>query len=234
MFIQRMKELNAGGALMGVVPETPAAEAAEVDSAEAEPLDITAIADMAREAQEVDTAAVEAEVPAAPTVEPIDWANLSPGATIQIPYAVMVKGTVTTLYAHLEELFVGTDRGLLYFNGERWALPGYDRHVVTPAETIDNLVAMGPYRDSTEAAAYRAVLMDINGLKSGDLVEGDTVRVYANAVASRINLVRRHGESLYLATARGMRRLEGSSQSLIRCQRTRHGSGQHDLYGCRR
>ncbi len=221
-FIEKLKALNVGGpitkidsvvapsgdiprmsdvsAMVQAANDTTAADSTETAMDESAP-DTTAVADAM-------TAMADTSAAMTPS---IDWTNLNPGDIIRIPYAVGFKGKIKAMFAKLDDLYIGTTYGLLTYMNDKWALRGYGNAVVADSETVDDFVAKRRFLKQESAATYRAALMAINNLpQDGSLTAGETLRVAVNDAAAPINLIRQRGGIIYLATAEGLRAIEGN------------------------
>ncbi|MFH2050524.1 MAG: hypothetical protein ABIJ12_13895, partial [bacterium] len=114
-----------------------------------------------------------------------DLNSLNPGDMIKVPYLVGIRGVVTSIYAVDNNIWLGTDNGLIYFNGESWSLPGYKEYVVAPNVTFDTLL-VGYYKmkhDSSLTENYKRALLAVNDLNEPVLNTGDTIKIYKNPTA---------------------------------------------------
>ncbi len=178
-------------------------DAPEADSAEVETADTLAV-----EVAEVEPAVVE-EPPAVPI---IDFTQpLEPGTKIRVPYLNQFKGEVrSVLVDNRQRVWLGTEYGILMFNGSKWTMPGYRDYTVEEGQSLDDLVNLKTHEDEQEARGYRAVLADINETEAEPLVAGKVVKVYRNPAAVSINDVTgRHGV-VYFATEKGLLEFDGS------------------------
>jgi len=147
---------------------------------------------------------------------PPDMNSLSPGDKIKVPYLADIKGTVSCLYAANNDIWLGTDNGLIYFNGESWSLPGYKDYVVTEGVTLDTLLS-GYYKmkhDSSLTDNYKKALMAINDLDETSLGVGDTISIYKNATATNINAIEGQSSKTYFATSDGLHMYDNKDKKL--------------------
>ncbi len=218
-FIEYIKELNVNGPVDETEVETAEAPA---PTDENEILDIaqigemleaesdgTTAADTTMAEAEADTTAEMAIEDAAEPVE-VDWNNLPPGDVIFVPYAVSIKGDVNTMLVRLDELYIGTDYGLLFYDGETWRMPGYREYTIGEEDTFAAIVGMAPMPPSADAKMYAEGLIAINDLDTNAVETGKSIQVYRNAVAAEINQIRKSGAMIYIATSAGMRVWTGS------------------------
>ncbi|HOZ08278.1 MAG TPA: PorV/PorQ family protein, partial [candidate division Zixibacteria bacterium] len=210
--VDLIKELNPRG------PQAPAAAAAAAP-AQGEPLDITKLAEMAADTAAADSAAPAAETaaageaataeeaPAAESGGEPDWANLPPGDVLILPFAVEIKGNVNSIAARQDELFLGTDFGLLYFDGEKWRMPGWSEYTAPQNQTVEDVLGQRAATNGEARERYLLAIREVNGIES-TVDSGAAIRIPQNALAAKVNLVRQRGASVYFATAEGLRVLE--------------------------
>ncbi len=175
----------------------------EADSAEVEIADTLAV-----EVAEVEPAVVE-EPPVMPTVDFTQ--SLEPGTKIRVPYLNQFKGEVrSVLVDNRQRVWLGTEYGILMFNGSKWTMPGYRDYTVEEGQSLNDLVSLKTHQDEKEAQAYRTVLADINETEAEPLAAGKIVKVYRNPAAVAINDVTgRHGV-VYFATEKGLLEFDGA------------------------
>ena len=134
---------------------------------------------------------------------------LQPGAEIRVPIVASLKGKVETIFVDPNHrIWLGTDRGIFYFDGSRWQSPGYKDRTVADGETLDALVGKRSGLSDEERAAYRALLMDFNDL-SGDPQVGTVIKTYANPAAQSVNDIGGDGRIVYFATQKGLIEFDG-------------------------
>lgn len=132
---------------------------------------------------------------------------LQAGQVIDVPYLAQIKGRTNVLFVDDKNtLWLGTEFGLFSFNGGSWNAPGYSTYTVKEGENFETLVGVGEERyESSKQRSYAEFLKAVNELDDEPiLVEGQKLRVYANALASEIRNVNDTPERLYFATSRGL------------------------------
>ena len=146
--------------------------------------------------------------PAAPDTASAD--SLQPGNIVRAPYLASIKGKVNAVYGGPNNrVWIGTDYGLLYFDGSTWTMPGYRDYRMKEGETFDQLVDVKKHKDSLDRPAYVELLKDINDLDDDPLVVGRRVKMYRNPAAARIYDIARSGERLFFATDVGLLTYDG-------------------------
>ncbi|MEA2031150.1 MAG: PorV/PorQ family protein [candidate division Zixibacteria bacterium] len=164
----------------------------------------TAEAETVNEIPEVSDSTASADVGGMPP-RPVDINTLNPGDVIRVPYVVKIRGNATSIHSSDGWIWIGTDYGLVLLYGDSSRILGYSEHVVTEGETLDSLVSRRKRVSSDAGNLYRQALIAVNNLNDETLHAGDTIKVYRNAVASRINQITAQGQDIYLATADGLR-----------------------------
>jgi hypothetical protein len=201
-FIEKYKSIQAALPVQQLVPPAPAA------------IDTTARVVAGTDtttATKVDTTV--APVIATTGIPGVD-SPLTPGAQIFVPLAASVKGHVRSIFVdNAQRIWLGTDIGVSYFDGQRWITPGYAEHAMAPGETLDSLVAKRSDLSDEQRIAYRALLTDINDLDSVSLAEGAVVRVNSNPAAQPVNEISGDGRIVYVATQAGLIEFDGRNWS---------------------
>jgi hypothetical protein len=162
-----------------------------------------------------DTATVVTETrpPVAAGIPGID-SPLTPGMQIRVPLAASVKGQVSSIFVDVAgRIWLGTDHGVIYFDGQRWVMPGYAEHVVVAGETLDSLVAQRTNLSDEQRGAYRALLADLNDLGASEPAEGAALKVYRTPAAQPVNEISGDGKIVYVATEGGLIEYDGRAWS---------------------
>ena len=124
---------------------------------------------------------------------------------MRVPYLAEFKGKVTSLCLMLDAtLWVGTDYGILSFDGESWKMNGYKNYVVKENDTFESLVALNQFNNSDDADRNAAQFQDINDLPDRSVKTGEVVKVYSNPAAYPVNNIARNGKQVMFATPGGM------------------------------
>ena len=136
--------------------------------------------------------------------------GLQPGNIVKAPYLNAIKGKVNTIFGGPDNrVWIGTDYGLLYFDGSTWSTPGYRDYTMKAGETFDELVDVKKHADADARAAYAAQITDINDLDQDPIATGRRVKMYRNPAAAGINSIIRASERLYFATDVGLITYDG-------------------------
>ncbi|MCX6834997.1 MAG: PorV/PorQ family protein [candidate division Zixibacteria bacterium] len=209
-FIEKYKSIQAALPVQQLAPPAPAAmdttarTVAGTDTTTATEVDTTTTV-------KVDT--TMAAVIATVGIPGVD-SPLTPGAQIFVPLAASVKGHVRSIFVdNAQRIWLGTDIGVIYFDGQRWNTPGYAEHAMTPGETLDSLVAKRSNLSDEQRTAYRALLTEINDLDSEAPAEGAVVRVHSNPAAQPVNEISGDGRTVYVATQAGLIEFDGRNWS---------------------
>ena len=182
--------------LMNMLNEVPADSLQETDSLLTE-----------------DTTAVVQEDPVvAETLPDLVTATsvLEPGMIVQIPFPSEIRGEVYDIYVGRDyNVWIGTEYGLLYFDGSGWQLPGYRQYRVKPEDTFDDIVMAKHHHDDTARQAYADQLRVINDLESETVEVGNLIKIYRNPNAMPVHSIVRSGKRLYLSTSAGLVEFDG-------------------------
>ncbi|HSH00642.1 MAG TPA: PorV/PorQ family protein [candidate division Zixibacteria bacterium] len=132
-----------------------------------------------------------------------EGAGMNLGDKIHVPFIAEIKGEITTLHYSENALWVGTAEGLLLFDGKGWHRPGYREYTSETAISVTDLALEAANGDSAVALMVAQRIREQNDL-SGEMVQpGQTVWVYRNIAASRINDIRTVDGAVHIATASG-------------------------------
>jgi hypothetical protein len=192
----------------------------------------------------VDEAAVaEAEMAAEDATEPVaaDPATaaegipgvdrpLVPGETIEVPLLASLKGRATAIHVGNDGwVWLGTDRGVFYYDGHQWVSYGYKEHVVADGETLEVLALQRAVHDDDAGDDYLNLLREINDLGDAEPEVGSTVLLYANPAGQPVNSINASGRKVYIATKSGLLEFDGKNWS----RTSLHGMTRADIVGVR-
>jgi hypothetical protein len=134
--------------------------------------------------------------------------SLEPGTTIRVPYLSEIKGVTRSILVDREDrVWLGTDHGVLIFDGTEWSLPGYSSKEIEDGTTLDNLaVEKSAAADAYGGVeGYRALLEKLNGIAEGQSLEaGQEILVYANPSAAPVTKLTMRDDRVYVATTVGL------------------------------
>jgi hypothetical protein len=131
----------------------------------------------------------------------------TPGNTVIVPYLAEIKGRVTALTAHADEIWIGTEYGLMKFDKNRWHLPGYRDVTVTEGQTL------GTYTQGVKSGAgtsvdYSSALRAMNDLSSDSLTAGQVIKVRQNTsaavTAAQVNNIAVYSGRILVSTGEGL------------------------------
>lgn len=145
-----------------------------------------------------------------------DMKSLNPGDVINVPYITEIRGNVTSIYTVANDIWLGTDFGLIHFNGKSWSLPGYKNYVVSEGVTLDTLVTgyNKMKRNSVLTENYKQSLIAINDLDDESINTGDTIKIYQNPTSANVNYITGQFERVYFATSDGLHLYDSKSKKL--------------------
>ncbi|MFQ5453122.1 MAG: PorV/PorQ family protein [Candidatus Zixiibacteriota bacterium] len=136
--------------------------------------------------------------------------NMNPGDVIKVPYLAEFKGDVTTIHSGLNgKLWIGTSYGVVYFDGEKWVLPGYYDYTVEENQTLDELLLVNAEDNPLDSIDYCAIVNDINDINQGQLSTGQTIKLYRNPTAAPVNNIVSQRDRIYFATKKGLIEYDG-------------------------
>jgi hypothetical protein len=180
--------------------------AVETETVDSTVTDTTAVAEVV---EEVISEPVAEEVIAA--IDPVAPAGrLDAGRIVRVPLLAQIKGRVNAIYVGREmNAWLGTQYGLLYFDGDEWTTPGYRRYRIKSGDSLDDLVNAKAHKTEAEREVYTAQLQAVNDFESEPMEVGRVVKIYRNPNALDIRAIVRSGDYLYLATAAGVVEFDG-------------------------
>ncbi|MCH7690559.1 MAG: PorV/PorQ family protein [candidate division Zixibacteria bacterium] len=128
--------------------------------------------------------------------------SLKPGEKIRVPYLAEVKGDVNAILVERGNIWLGTEYGVVHFDGGKWNMPGYSNNRIDSAITITALIESRSAQSSYKMSAANFAI--VNGI-DGDIVEsGSTVKLPKNPAASPVNEISRREDKVYFATSDGL------------------------------
>ncbi len=129
--------------------------------------------------------------------------KLNLGAVIKAPIVAKIKGEITSILAHAGQLWIGTDEGLLVYDGKGWKRFGY-REFTTPRDITVTEIALDVARgDSARALVIAEQVRQQNDIEGETVSEGTKIWVARNVASSRINDIAFADGSVHIATERG-------------------------------
>jgi len=159
------------------------------------------------EVDESPTTETPIQVPYLPGVEGLDESTgvLSPGMVIQVPYLAEIRGKVRSI--HVDEnnqVWLGTDHGVLILNDHGWSLPGFQKHIVEEGETLESLVSESPFEPFQEAEEYAELIRQVNDLQDEQFAAGSELLVYSNPASAPVSRIQGNDGIVYVATSKGL------------------------------
>ena len=145
-------------------------------------------------------------------------AGMEAGSAMRLPYVADIKGKVNAIYVESgNKVWIGTEYGLLYFNGGEWQLPGYTDFTVAEGQTLDDVVQLRFQRDKAftqeNVDAYIAQLKAVNDLGDEPLKTGQTIKIYANPNAYPVESIARVRDQILFGTSSGLVAYDGQRWS---------------------
>lgn len=131
----------------------------------------------------------------------------TPGNVVMVPYLAEFKGKINALAVFNDEIWVGTNYGLLHYDKNRWSFPGYRDVTVTEGQTMASLT-QGIKSSPNTTVDYGAVLRDINDLSGDELTAGQTIKVRQTTgiavTAAEVNQISVYSRRVLISTSEGL------------------------------
>ena len=131
--------------------------------------------------------------------------GLVSASKIRVPYLGELKGSITSIFVGIDKkVWLGTEFGVMVFDGEKWQLPGYRSYLVEEATTVGHLAAMRDFDTPEDSAAYAERLKALNDLPGDALEPGTMVKIYSNPAALPVNNITLYNNKVMFATSGGL------------------------------
>ena len=123
---------------------------------------------------------------------------------IKIPFTAGIPFKVTSMEVDkAKNLWVGTEYGLLRFDGKKWKRYGYRDYTVESDMTINELASKLVNGEKNRAERLAINIKKVNMLESEDLTAGQKIVTYSNPAGSKINEICPVGDRIYFGTESG-------------------------------
>lgn len=153
-----------------------------------------------------------------------DDQQFEPQTKLMVPYVAMIKGEIKSLMVNLrKEIWIGTEYGVVFFDGKVWQLPGYVARTVVEGETVDSLVVHYPSKN-LKADDYLNQFKAINDLTDAEPAVGREVWVYGNSLALSVNALSDYGRRVYVSSEHGLFKYENNSWEVVGSGRIGRGN----------
>ncbi|MCH7948775.1 MAG: hypothetical protein IIC66_13360, partial [candidate division Zixibacteria bacterium] len=133
--------------------------------------------------------------------------TLKPGEKIRVPYLAEVKGDVNAILVERGNIWLGTEYGVVYFDGDKWNMPGYSNNRIDSATTITDLIKSKSAQSSYIMSAANFAV--VNGIDGDMVASGSIVKLPKNPAASPVNEISRREGKVYFATSNGLIEYDG-------------------------
>ena len=133
-----------------------------------------------------------------------DSADTPIGRRLKIPYTAGIPFDVIDM--EMDEsgfLWIGTEYGLLRFNGRQWVRYGYRDYPVEQDISIGDFALGFVHGDTARAQRLTENIKTVNELDDNILRKGQVIRMYTNPTGARINDISVAGKKIYFATESG-------------------------------
>jgi len=152
----------------------------------------------------------EALIDTASSMSPVDTAQTSVdkpeniGKIIKIPFTAGIPFEITVMEVdNKKNLWIGTEYGLIKFDGRKWKRYGYRDYTVEKDITVNDLASSLVGGDARRAGRLAANIRKVNMLESDSLLAGQKIKTYANPAGSKINDICPVGNRVYFGTESG-------------------------------
>ncbi len=177
-------------------------EATQADSTETETVSEVVPAEMENNPAFTEQAVSE-KVSSDSTLTTMDSLK-SNSRTIKIPFTAGIPFEITAMEVDKKKnLWIGTEYGLLKFDGKKWKRYGYRDYTVENDITISELASSLVNGDEKRAGRLATNIKEVNMLESDVLVAGQKIVTYSNPAGSKINEICPVGDKIYFGTEGG-------------------------------
>ncbi|MBN1211561.1 MAG: PorV/PorQ family protein [candidate division Zixibacteria bacterium] len=131
--------------------------------------------------------------------------SLVSASRIRVPYLGELKGSINSIFVGVDKkVWLGTEYGVMVFDGEKWQMPGYRTYTVEEATTVGQLVTLRGFDNPEDSTVYSEQLKALNDLTGEALIPGTTVKVYSNPAAFPVNNITQYNNKVMFATSGGL------------------------------
>lgn len=132
--------------------------------------------------------------------------DLEVGTKIQLPYKLAFKGKITCLGSMGDNLWIGTQKGIVLSTGHAFTSFGYKEYAADKDLAVRDIAAeFVPDREAEKVDLLAQMIRQYNSLDGEMVKSGETVMVYANALGAPIHsLASATGSKAYIGTAYGV------------------------------
>ncbi|OQX91633.1 MAG: hypothetical protein B6D58_07100 [candidate division Zixibacteria bacterium 4484_95] len=133
--------------------------------------------------------------------------DLTVGQKIKLPFRLAFKGKILSLAAKDKNVWIGTQKGVIFFNGKTFFHFGYKEYKPEKMISAEEIAKEFLPGISPEKVQHLARLIrEYNNLEEGEMIDqGRSVMVYANALGAPILSIAVHSsKKAYIGTAYGV------------------------------
>ncbi len=141
-----------------------------------------------------------------PAVAPL---KISPGDVIKVPYLSEIKGRAKSIHVDFDDIWLGTEYGILHFNGKKWDMPGYRDTVITNQMAIAQLTSTMVLSDSSKMESYTRRISVLNEITDGQIASNTKIKFPHNPAAAAVNEIGQREDNMFFATAEGLIEYDG-------------------------
>jgi hypothetical protein len=132
--------------------------------------------------------------------------DVTVGQKLKLPFAPILRGKVTGLASKNQNLWIGTERGIILFDGSSFYHFGYREYTTQRDMSITEIAReFLPEGEPDKIERLAEKIREFNGIPEDIVPSGKTLLVYANALGSSIySVTAPSNKKAYVATAHGV------------------------------
>lgn len=135
--------------------------------------------------------------------------SINPGDLIRVPFLSEIKGTVNAIYVHFNDIWLGTEYGILHFDGKKWDMPGYRDTIIAQTTPVSQLAAAKVLSDTARMESFAKCIADINDISGGTISANTKIKIPNNPAAASINEIGQRQDKVFFATSEGLIEFDG-------------------------
>ncbi|MGH8015579.1 MAG: hypothetical protein ACREBV_05265, partial [Candidatus Zixiibacteriota bacterium] len=135
--------------------------------------------------------------------------KVNPGDVIRVPYLAEIKGKVNSIHVHFDDIWLGTEYGIVHFDGKKWDMPGYKDTVVNLPLNMPELTSKVALTDTAKMIDYSTRITVLNDLSENQELPNVKIKVPYNPAATAVNEIGQHADKVFFATAEGLIEYDG-------------------------
>lgn len=129
---------------------------------------------------------------------------IRPGDVIKVPYLSEIKGQVNTIHVDFNDIWLGTEYGIVHFDGKKWELPGYRDTLIANQTTVEQLASAKFASDSAKMQNFARTVSNINEIPGGAIPADFKMKIPHNPAAAAVNEIGQREHKVFFATSEGL------------------------------